>query len=105
MNPLVSEIQAATCAYFGLTRRVLMARSGPRSAEHRPRQVAMYLGRRLTRMSFPELGRRFGGRDHSTVIHSVRKVRQLIATDDILARDVRSIRFSLEGCGDGVSGD
>ncbi len=53
-----------------------------------PRQVGMYLAKKLTSRSLPEIGRRFGGRDHSTVLHAVRKVDDLIRKDDKLAREV-----------------
>jgi chromosomal replication initiator protein len=53
-----------------------------------PRQVGMYLAKKLTPRSLPEIGRRFGGRDHSTVLHAVRKIEELIKTDDRLAREV-----------------
>jgi chromosomal replication initiator protein len=48
----------------------------------------MYLAKKLTARSLPEIGRRFGGRDHSTVLHAVRKIEDLVKTDDRLAREV-----------------
>jgi len=62
----------------------------PRRAQAivRPRQVGMYLAKKLTARSLPEIGRRFGGRDHSTVLHAVRKIEELMASDDRLAREV-----------------
>ena len=53
-----------------------------------PRQIGMYLAKKLTPRSLPEIGRRFGGRDHSTVLHAVRKIEELMKTDDRLAREV-----------------
>lgn len=53
-----------------------------------PRQVGMYLAKKMTARSLPEIGRRFGGRDHSTVLHAVRKIEDQIKTDDRLAREV-----------------
>lgn len=53
-----------------------------------PRQIGMYLAKKMTSRSLPEIGRRFGGRDHSTVLHAVRKIEELIKTDDKLAREV-----------------
>jgi chromosomal replication initiator protein len=53
-----------------------------------PRQIGMYLAKKLTPRSLPEIGRRFGGRDHSTVLHAVRKIDELIKNDDRLAREV-----------------
>ena len=54
-----------------------------------PRQVAMYLAKKLTTLSLPEIGKNFGGRDHTTVIHAVKKVESSIQTDASLAEDVR----------------
>jgi chromosomal replication initiator protein len=53
-----------------------------------PRQVGMYLAKKMTSRSLPEIGRRFGGRDHSTVLHAVRKIDDQIKTDDRLAKEV-----------------
>jgi chromosomal replication initiator protein len=53
-----------------------------------PRQIGMYLAKKLTSRSLPEIGRRFGGRDHSTVLHAVRKVDDQIRKDDKMAREV-----------------
>ncbi len=62
----------------------------------RPRQVAMYLSKTLTSKSLPEIGRRFGGRDHTTVMHAVRKVEQLAESDAQIAEDVELLRRMLE---------
>ena len=63
----------------------------------RPRQVAMYLAKQLTTRSLPEIGRKFGGRDHTTVMHAVRKVEELKTNDEILEEDIQRLRRSLEG--------
>ena len=62
----------------------------------RPRQVAMYLAKTLTSRSLPDIGRRFGGRDHTTVIHAVKKIEELKATDSQIAEDVELLRRMLE---------
>jgi chromosomal replication initiator protein len=62
----------------------------------RPRQVAMFLSKRLTAKSLPEIGRRFGGRDHTTVIHAVRKIEELRSLDSQIAEDVELLRRMLE---------
>lgn len=62
----------------------------------RPRQIAMYLAKSLTSRSLPEIGRRFGGRDHTTVLHSVRKVQQLIKSDDNLQQEIELLKRMLE---------
>jgi chromosomal replication initiator protein len=63
----------------------------------RPRQVAMYLARELTPMSLPCIGRLFGKRDHTTVIHAIKTVERLIATDTEFAADVAVLREELAG--------
>lgn len=60
------------------------------------RQIAMYLARSLTTISTPAIGRRFGGRDHTTVLHSIRQIERLILSDPILAARIEAIRNTLE---------
>jgi chromosomal replication initiator protein len=62
----------------------------------RPRQVAMYLGKTLTLRSLPEIGRRFGGRDHTTVLHAVRKIENLVSTDTALAEEIELLKRQLQ---------
>jgi len=62
----------------------------------RPRQVAMFLSKALTSKSLPEIGRRFGGRDHTTVIHAVKKIEELKSVDSQIAEDVELLRRMLE---------
>ena len=71
---------------------------GPRRARvvSRPRQVAMFLAKHLTTKSLPEIGRRFGGRDHTTVIHAVRKIEELKAIDSQISDEVELLRRMLE---------
>jgi chromosomal replication initiator protein len=81
----IADIQAAACACFGLTPQELLSPSRtPRVAW--PRQLAMYLSRELTSESLPAIGRQFGGRDHTTVLHAWRRTSARIAADDS-ARD------------------
>jgi chromosomal replication initiator protein len=61
----------------------------------RPRQLAMYMVKKLTLLSLPQIGHRFGMRDHTTVLHAVRKMEKLVATDTILAAQVSDIESSL----------
>ena len=58
----------------------------------KPRQVAMYLSKVMTPRSLPEIGRRFGGRDHTTVLHAVRKIEDLSGTDNNLAQELELLR-------------
>ena len=62
----------------------------------RPRQVAMYLAKTLTLRSLPEIGRRFGGRDHTTVLHAVRKIEALVSRDVALSEEVESLKRQLQ---------
>jgi chromosomal replication initiator protein len=62
----------------------------------RPRQVAMYLAKLLTLRSLPEIGRRFGGRDHTTVLHAVRKIENLVNTDTSLAEEIEVLKRQLQ---------
>jgi chromosomal replication initiator protein len=62
----------------------------------RPRQIAMYLSKQLTDRSLPDIGRRFGGRDHTTIMHGVRKIEELRASDAQLAEDIDLLRRLLQ---------
>jgi chromosomal replication initiator protein len=61
-----------------------------------PRQVAMYLAKQLTSKSLPEIGRQFGGRDHTTVLHAVRKIEELMGTQAALMEDIELLRKMLQ---------
>ena len=61
-----------------------------------PRQVAMYLAKTLTLRSLPEIGRRFGGRDHTTVLHAVRKIEGLVGNDMALAEEIEILKRQLQ---------
>ena len=63
----------------------------------RPRQVAMYLSKQLTMRSLPDIGRRFGGRDHTTIMHGVKRIEELMATDSQLSDDLQLLRRLLQG--------
>ncbi|MGF1630478.1 MAG: chromosomal replication initiator protein DnaA [Kiloniellaceae bacterium] len=91
----IEEIQKRVSAHFNV--RIADMYSARRArAVARPRQVAMYLSKQLTSRSLPEIGRKFGGRDHTTVMHAVRKVEELKATDASFAEDVELLRRMLE---------
>ena len=91
----IEEIQKQVAEHFNIR---LADMSSPRRARAvaRPRQVAMYLAKHLTSRSLPEIGRRFGGRDHTTVMHAIRKIEELSSGDAVLSEDIRLIRRSLE---------
>ena len=90
----VKEIQERVAQFYGIEERYMRAKDRERRIS-RPRQVAMYLAREMTPMSYPEIGRRFGGRDHSTVIHAFRRVERLIQDDPFVALDVEVLREEL----------
>ena len=77
----VEEIQRAVCGYFGLKLSDLKSKRRHRAVSY-PRQVAMYLCRQRLGTSYPELGERFGGKDHTTVISAVRKITGLLEKED-----------------------
>jgi len=90
-QPFISEISEAAAKHFRVS--VVQLQGGSRKREVvRPRQVAMYLSRQLTPRSLPEIGRRFGGRDHTTVIHAGSQVEHLISIDDEFAAAVVAVR-------------
>ena len=92
----IDEIQRRVSDHFRI-RQSEMASARRAREVARPRQIAMYLAKQLTPRSLPEIGRRFGGRDHTTVIHAVRQIEKLRATDAELDADVRLLLRQLEG--------
>ena len=91
----IEEIQKRVAEHYNIR---LTDMSSPRRARNvaRPRQVAMYLAKQLTSRSLPEIGRRFGGRDHTTVMHAVSRVAELMQADSAFAEDVELLRRMLE---------
>lgn len=92
----VDEIQKTVAEHFQLKQADLLSDRRNRAVA-RPRQIAMYLCKQHTTRSYPDIGRRFGGRDHTTVLHGVRKVGELMAQDDQVARDVETLTRKLRG--------
>ncbi|MCB1538255.1 MAG: chromosomal replication initiator protein DnaA [Rhodospirillales bacterium] len=92
----IDEIQRKVAEHYNL--RLTDMHSARRSRNvARPRQVAMYLCKKLTTRSLPEIGRKFGGRDHTTVMHAVKKVEELMGEDNLFADEVNSVRRVLKG--------
>lgn len=91
----VEEIQRKVSEHFNIRLSDLI---GPKRVRTfaRPRQIAMYLSKQLTSRSLPEIGRRFGGRDHTTIMHGVRKIEELKQQDSQIADHVELLRRSLE---------
>ncbi len=91
----IDEIIRKVADHYNLRMSDLLSARRARQVA-RPRQVAMFLAKTLTSRSLPDIGRRFGGRDHTTVIHAVRKIEELRATDAQIAEDVELLRRMLE---------
>ena len=91
----IDEIQRTVCQFYRVDRTEMSSKRRARAVV-RPRQVAMYLAKVLTPRSYPEIGRKFGGRDHSTVIHAVRLIEDLRTRDADMDGDVRSLLRQLE---------
>lgn len=90
----IEEIQRSVCAHFKLDKSDMVSKRRLRAVA-RPRQIAMYLAKEMTPRSYPEIGRRFGGRDHSTVIHAVRVIEGLRVSDSEIDADIAAIRRAL----------
>ncbi|MBS0477968.1 MAG: chromosomal replication initiator protein DnaA [Proteobacteria bacterium] len=92
----IDEIQRAVSAHYDL-KPVDLVSARRAVVVARPRQIAMYLAKRLTTRSLPEIGRKFGGRDHSTVIHAVRRIEELRGSDHEIDGAVKALIRQLEG--------
>jgi chromosomal replication initiator protein len=91
----IEDIQRVVARQYNVSRSDLL--SSRRTANVvRPRQVAMYLAKTLTLRSLPEIGRRFGGRDHTTVLHAVRKIEGLVGADMALAEEIEILKRQLQ---------
>jgi chromosomal replication initiator protein len=87
----IDDIQKLVASHFNVSRAEIL--SARRTANVvRPRQIAMYLAKTLTLRSLPEIGRRFGGRDHTTVLHAVRKIEELVSKDHNLAEVIELLK-------------
>lgn len=91
----IEEIQRKVAEHYNIR---LSDMIGPKRMRNvaRPRQIAMYLAKQMTSRSLPEIGRRFGGRDHTTIMHGVRKIDELRGTDHSIAEDIDLLRRLLE---------
>ena len=90
----IEDIQRTVARHFNVSRADML--SSRRTANVvRPRQIAMYLAKMLTLRSLPEIGRRFGGRDHTTVLHAVRKIESLADKDQSLADELEVLKRML----------
>jgi len=92
----IEEIQRRVAEHFNMKLADMHSERRARAVA-RPRQVAMYLAKQLTTRSLPEIGRKFGNRDHTTVMHAVRKIEELCTMDAGFSEDVELLRRMLEG--------
>ena len=91
----IDEIMKKTCEHYNIRQSDMIGPSRARNVA-RPRQMAMYLCKKLTTRSLPEIGRKFGKRDHTTILHGVRRIEELMATDSQIAEDAELLRRMLE---------
>ncbi len=94
----IDDIQKKVCEHYAVKISDLHGARRSRNLV-RPRQIAMYLCKKLTTRSLPDIGRSFGGRDHTTVLHAVQKVEELIKADAAMAEDIDLLRRSLQFAG------
>ena len=87
----IEDIQRVVAKHYNVSRQELVSNRRTRVIV-KPRQIAMYLSKTLTPRSFPEIGRRFGGRDHTTVLHAVRKIEDLISGDTKLCHEIELLK-------------
>jgi hypothetical protein len=90
----IEDIQYVCASQYGCTRLDIISPCRKKEIV-KPRQVAMYLAKKLTLRSLPEIGRRFGNRDHTTGLHAIRKMERLIARDMILAAEIADIEAAI----------
>ncbi len=91
----IEDIQKLVASHYSVSRADILS-SRRTAAVVKPRQVAMFLAKMLTLRSLPEIGRRFGGRDHTTVLHAVRKIEALSQTDTILREELELLKRMLQ---------
>jgi chromosomal replication initiator protein len=95
MTPTVADIQFATAVHYQVDLADMKSDRRAYGISH-PRQMAMYLARKKTARSYPEIGKLFGGRDHSTVIHAYNRVRERIRYDEEARNAARLIAANAE---------
>jgi chromosomal replication initiator protein len=92
----IEDIQRIVCKQYNVSKADLLSARRTRTVV-RPRQIAMYLSKMLTPRSLPEIGRRFGNRDHTTVLHAVRKIEDMVTSDRLVADEIDVIKRQLDG--------
>ena len=92
---MIEDVLRTISGHFNVTRQDILSSRRHKTIVY-PRQIGMYLAKILTSRSLPEIGRKFGGRDHTTVLHAVRKIERLIASDDSIKSSITSLENSLK---------
>ncbi len=87
----IEEIQRIVARHYNVSKQDLLSNRRTRTIV-KPRQIAMYLAKMLTPRSLPEIGRRFGGRDHTTVLHAVRKIEDIVGKDQKLSQELELLK-------------
>ncbi len=93
-NLTIEDIQKTVVSYYDISMHDFMSSRRSRMVA-RPRQIAMYLSKKLTTKSLPEIGRKFSGRDHTTVIHAIKKIEELISKDKIFENEIGDLNSKL----------
>ena len=91
----IDEIQKKVVEHYNIKLSDMHSPRRSRSVA-RPRQVAMYLAKSITTRSLPEIGRKFGGRDHTTVIHAIKTIEEILVNDPSLAEDIELLTRILQ---------
>ena len=91
----IDEIQKKVVEHYNIKLSDMHSPRRSRSVA-RPRQVAMYLAKSITTRSLPEIGRKFGGRDHTTVIHAIKTIEEIMVNDPSLAEDIELLTRILQ---------
>ena len=93
----IEEIQQKTAAKYGIKVSEILSSSRSKNIA-RPRQIAMYISKLLTTKSLMDIGRHFGGKDHTTVIHACRRIEELLTTDEQLKTEIHALTSELKSC-------
>ena len=90
----IDNIQKTVASFFHISLQEMLSQRRSRSLA-RPRQIAMYLSKKFTSKSLPDIGRKFSNRDHTTVIHAVKKINELIEKDESIKNNIIEIKKQL----------
>ena len=91
----IEDIQRVVSKHYNVSKADLLSARRTRTVV-RPRQIAMYLSKQMTPRSLPEIGRRFGNRDHTTVLHAVRKIEEMVNADRVLLEELEGLKRQID---------